>query len=229
MPDSIVTVMIDKQACDRCGSCCMQGGPALHSQDLDLVCSGALRCEHLATVRKGELAFQPLAESATPVAREFLKLQGRSGSWTCLFYDDAAKACSIYQQRPVACGLLDCTAPEALLAITGKELLTRFDCIGDDDSLLSLVRRHEEGCPCPDMAAAETGLQAATGRSSLLEELTRQVNVDLGFRNQAAGMRNLSVAEELFYFGRPLFQLLMPLGIQVRESSVGLELFMHQG
>jgi len=61
-------------------------------------------------------------------------------------------------------------------------------------------------------------------RSSLLEELTRQVNLDLTSRNQAAGVRALGVAEELFYFGRPLFQLLMPLGIQVRESSVGLEL-----
>jgi len=229
MPDSIVTVMTDKQACDRCGSCCMQGGPALHRQDLDLVRSGVLRCEHLVTVRKGELAYQPLAESATQVIREFLKLQGRSGSWTCLFYDDVAKACTIYEQRPVACGLLDCTAPEALLAITGKELLTRFDCIGDDDPLLALVRRYEDGCPCPDMAEVEIGLQSAAGRLSLLEELTRQVNIDLDFRAQAAGVRNLSVAEEVFYFGRPLFQLLMPLGIQVRESSVGLEIFMHQG
>ncbi len=221
--------MSKKRACDRCGSCCMQGGPALHTQDLDLVRSGMLRREHLVTVRKGELAYQPLAESATPVADEFLKLQGRSGSWTCLFYDEVAKACTIYQSRPVACGLLDCTAPEALLAITGRELLTRFDCIADDDPLLPLVRSHEEACLCPDMAEVEIRVQAAAERSSLLEELTRQVNVDLGFRNQASGVRSLSVAEEVFYFGRPLFQLLLPLGVQVRESSTGLELFMHQG
>jgi len=63
----------------------------------------------------------------------------------------------------------------------------------------------------------------------MLEELTRQVNIDLDFRAQAAGVRNLSVAEEVFYFGHPLFQLLIPLGIQVRELSVGLEIFMHQG
>ena len=207
----------------------MQGGPALHNQDLDLVLSGMLRREHLVTVRKGELAYQPLAESAKPVAGEFLKLQGRSGSWTCLFYDEAAKACTIYQSRPVACGLLDCTAPEALLAITGKDLLTRFDCIADDDPLLPLVRSHEEACPCPEMAEVEIRLQSAAEQSSQLEELTRQVNVDLGFRNQAAGVRNLSVAEEVFYFGRPLFQLLLPLGVQVRELSTGLELFMHQG
>ncbi len=203
----------------------MQGGPALHSQDLELVHSGMLRREHLTTVRKGELAYQPLAESATPVAREFLKLQGRNGSWTCLFYDETGKACSIYEQRPVACGLLDCTAPEALLAITGKKLLTRFDCIGDEDSLLPLVRRHEQECPCPDMTTVETKVQSAADRPLLLEELARLVNIDLGFRNHAADVRNLSVAEELFYFGRPLFQLLMPLGVQVRESSVGLELF----
>lgn len=203
----------------------MQGGPALHRQDLDLVRSGMLSREHLATVRKGELAYQPLAERPTPVRREFLKLRGRDGSWTCLFYDEAGRACTIYDHRPVACGLLDCTAPEALLAITGRDLLSRFDCMTEDDLLLPLVRQHEETCPCPDMAGLQADLLAASERDLLFEKLTRQVNLDLEFRNQAAEVRKISVAEEVFYFGRPLFQLLIPLGIQVRESSGGLELF----
>lgn len=216
--------MAVKQACDRCGSCCNQGGPALHSQDLALLQSGALRREQLITVRKGELAYQPLAESAEPVAHEFLKVQGQGGSWCCMFYDSDAGACTIYQQRPVACGLLDCTAPEPLLAITGKGLLTRFDCIGDADPLLALVRQHEKECPCPNMTRVTSGLRSATGRLQLLAELMDLVNHDLSLRGQAGSVRNLSVADELFYFGRPLFQLLLPLGVRIEESPSGLHL-----
>jgi len=215
----------EKQTCDRCGSCCKQGGPALHSQDLVLVRSGSLTFEHLVTVRKGELAYQPLKESATPVVEEFLKLQGRSGSWCCRFYDETGKACTIYNHRPVACGLLDCTSPEALLAITGKDLLTRFDCMSIDDPLLLMVRQHEQECPCPDMTLLSTELGSATGRSKLLDELTRLVNTDLAFRQQASRTQGLSVAAELFYFGRPLFQLLLPLGVRVQESPPGLQLY----
>lgn len=215
----------EKQSCDRCGTCCKQGGPALHTEDLALIQSGNLSFGHLITVRRGELAYQPLKESAEPVKDEFLKHQGKGGSWCCMFYDDRAKACTIYNHRPVACGLLDCTAPEALLAITGKDLLTRFDCMADDDPLLPLVQQHEKECPCPDMAAIHNGLQSADKRSQLLEELTRLVAADLNIRDQAARAHDVSVAMELFYFGRPLFQQLLPLGVRVQESPTGLQLF----
>lgn len=214
----------EKQTCDRCGSCCKQGGPALHTEDLALVRSGALTFAHLITVRKGELAYRPLEESATPVDEEFLKLQGRSGSWCCMFYDDASKACTIYNHRPVACGLLDCTSPEALLAITGKDLLTRFDCMSDNDPLLPMIHQHELESPCPDMVSVNSGLHSPTKRSQLLEELTVLVNADLSLRRHAANTHNISVAQELFYFGRPLFQQLLAMGVQVQESPTGLRL-----
>ena len=220
-----MTTGTEKQSCDRCGSCCKQGGPALHTEDLALVRSGSLTFNHLITVRKGELAYQPLEESATPVTGEFLKLQGKGGSWCCMFYDDDAKACTIYNHRPVACGLLDCTSPEALLAITGKNLLNRFDCIPADDPLLPMVQQHEQECLCPDMTLLATELRSPGSRSARLNELTRQVNTDLSFRRQANRIQDLTVTEELFYFGRPLFQLLLPLGVRIQESPTGLHLY----
>lgn len=208
-------------ACERCGRCCSQGGPALHSQDLALIRSRALQPRHLITIRKGELAFQPLAKSPQPVHHEFLKIHGRNGSWCCMFYNDSTHACTIYAHRPMACGLLDCTAPEPLLAVAGKDLLTRFDCIADDDPLLPLVRRYEQECPCPDMAALAGKWSTGDKRASLLEALTERVQLDLDFRQEAGGRWKLSVADELFYFGRPLFQLLAPMGIRLRESPAG--------
>jgi len=214
----------NKKNCERCGSCCSQGGAALHRQDLALVRSGSLGFEHLVTVRRGELAYQPLSREASPVADEFLKLQGRAGSWACLFYDERDSACTIYEQRPQACALLDCTAPQAILELAGRELLTRFDCMREDDPLRPLAEQQEEECPCPELASTLDKLRNGSQRTSLLEELTRQVNMDLSLRRQAGRIKDLSVAEELFYFGRPLFQLLVPLGVRVEETPRGLQL-----
>ena len=219
-----MTVPAEKQSCDRCGSCCKQGGPALHRPDISLIQGGRLDRYHLVTIRKGEPAFLPFADQPAPVPSEFLKLQGRQGSWCCLFYDEQARACSIYENRPMACGLFDCTAPEPILAITGKDLLTRFDCIDPDDPLLPLVRRHDREFPCPDMEMVTAGLNSPADRLSLLADLTPLVNGDLAFRRQLTAQGTLSVAAEMFYFGRPLFQLLLPLGVGIRETPSGVQL-----
>ncbi len=216
--------MSDAGNCKRCGTCCRQGGPALHGPDLELLRSGHLRPDDLITVRRGELAFQPLAASPEPVAHEFLKLTGRNGSWQCVFYDEATKGCGRYEHRPMACGLLDCTNTGPLLDIAGQDLLTRFDCIADDDPLLPLVRDHEAQCPCPDLLAVRQTIEPGAFTATRLAELEAAVARDLALRSQAAVSFRLSVAQELFYFGRPLFQLLLPLGIQAVNTPAGLRL-----
>ncbi len=224
---TVITKNQPKTSCNRCGSCCKQGGPALHTQDQDLVFSGTLHLEDLITVRRGELALQPLADSPQPVTEEFIKLKGQGNDWCCRFYDHQQAACTIYAHRPIACGLLDCTRPDAVLAIAGRDLLDRIDLLASDDPLLPLVRRHEEHCPCPSLVEL-ADCSAAEKRESL-EQLTRQVNLDLAVRSKAAREFGLSVDRELFYFGRPLFQLLQPLGFTVTESMQGLILHYHSG
>lgn len=211
-----------KTSCDRCGSCCKQGGPALHTRDLDLVLSGTLYFEDLITVRRGELALQPLTNSPQPVPAEFIKIKGQGNDWCCRFYDHQAAACTIYAQRPVACGLLDCTHPDELLAIAGRDLLSRFELLAADDPLLPLVKLHKEHCPCPQLSKLAVRLVA--DKEDTIEQLTRHVNLDLAVRSKAAREFSLSVDRELFYFGRPLFQLMQPLGFTVTESMQGLVL-----
>ncbi|MCK5516385.1 MAG: hypothetical protein KAI39_05860, partial [Desulfobulbaceae bacterium] len=50
------------------------------------------------------------------------------------------------------------------------------------------------------------------------KELEKRVKDDLQFRTSVTGDYNLKLSEELFYFGRPLFQLLQPLGAIISES-----------
>lgn len=216
-----------KAGCDRCGDCCMQGGPAIHTQDAGLLEEQKLRLEDLVTVRKGEPAFQPMAQTPEPVENEFLKLQGRTGSWNCKYYDELMARCSIYSYRPVACRVLECSAPEALLTITGKNLLTRYDLIDEDDPIIPYLREHDAACPCPDLGAIADRLKKEEEVESLLAELQELIDRDLAYRNGVSRKFNLSVDRELFYFGRPLFQLLLPLGIvpvQEDETSIRLTL-----
>jgi Fe-S-cluster containining protein len=212
------------EGCRRCGSCCQQGGPALHGGDLALIRSGRLRLEDLVTVNLGELAFQPLATTATTVAHEFLKLQGRDGTWCCTFYDETARGCLRYEHRPLACGLLDCTDTGPLLDITGQDLLTRFDCIDPDDPILAVILKQQQQKPCPDIQTISNNFAQSYAHAELLAGLLEDVNLDLAFRSRTASTFHLSVALELFYFGRPLFQLLLPLGIQPVNTSDGLRL-----
>lgn len=211
-------------ACRRCGQCCQQGGPALHGPDRALLQAGHLRLDELITVRQGELVLRPLGQGPEPVAGEFLKLKGRNGSWCCAFYDEAARGCSRYAHRPMACGLLDCTDTAPILAIAGRDLLTRFDCMPADDPLLPLVREHEQRSPCPDLPTLREQLSQGALPPGPLAELEEAVVHDLSFRGRIAAEFDLAVELELFYFGRPLFHLLAPLGLQAINSPSGIRL-----
>ncbi len=213
-----------KQTCDRCGTCCRQGGPALHVQDRHLVAPGFLDFDVLITIRRGELARYPLSDHPEPVRQELIKIQGQGRDWSCRFLQAESSSCAIYDRRPLACRLLKCWAPDEVLAIAGRELLDRYDLIADNDPLLPLVRLHEQECACPDLVKSEISLRSSSRRAEMLHELNRLVHRDLAVRGMAKQRYGLSVARELFYFGRPLFQLLAPLGITVTESSGGLTL-----
>ncbi len=99
--------------------------------------------------------------------------------------------------------------------------MNRFDLLSDDAPMLPLIREHEEECPCPDLRQLSKELGRGDGRVNLLEELAVMVNKDITLRKQANRSHGISLGMELFYFGRPLFQLLTPLGVQVRETVSG--------
>ncbi|PIE58121.1 MAG: hypothetical protein CSA33_04200 [Desulfobulbus propionicus] len=218
--------MARKGHCDRCGQCCLQGGPALHTQDLELIKEGHILRDDLVTVRKGELALAPLQDTPQAVEKEFLKLQGHQGQWSCIHYDMAQGLCRVYRHRPLACRVLECIAPEPLLAITGKNLLSRFDLIPVDDPLLPYVREHEARCPCPPFSDILEKLSSATDQDfGLLEELEQQVQTDIRYRTALQRNFGMTLGRELFYLGRPLFQLLVPLGLATYQEGERVRLY----
>ena len=77
-------------------------------------------------------------------------------------------------------------------------------------------------CPCLDMREVEKSLNDQDENALRLLEM--QMNNDLAFRDRVVREFSLSLASELFLFGRPLFQLLQTLGVVVAESPQGLRL-----
>ena len=181
---------------------------------------------NLITIRRGELAHNPLSGIIEPILSELVKIRGTGQEWCCWYYEPASKGCSIYGNRPLACGILKCWQPEETLALVGKDLLSRLDILDDDDPLHPLVLEHERLCPCPDIGDVEKTLSKQAG--NILPSLEDQVNIDLAFRDTVVKEFNLPLSLELFLFGRPLFQLLQAFGVAVSESPQGLRLTMRR-
>lgn len=213
---------VEQTECRRCGTCCKKGGPALHKQDIGLIESGKLQRESLITIRQGELAYNPVTESIQPVKNELVKIRGNSGEWSCLFYNESNKECMIHAYRPYACRVLKCWDPQELLDLVGRDTLTRFDLLAEEDPLFSFFVEHERLFACPDMEELANWTEDEFREKG--DELEKLVVGDLTFRDQLVRKHNLQLNDEMILFGRPIFQLLQPLGFSVVQDHMGIRL-----
>ena len=202
----------DQKECERCGTCCTSGGPALHSEDLHLVLEGKLPLTQLITIRAGELAHNPLTSSLQPVKQELVKISGVGRQWNCCFFDPEEKGCTIYDKRPKACKALKCWDTAEIEELIEKDTINRLDIIPEDSPVRPFVIEHDKAFPCPEMIDLLEGRNGA--RSDSLEET---INSEISYRRKVVRNFDLSLGEELFYFGRPLFHLLVSIGADINE------------
>lgn len=214
--------MITRQlVCKKCGSCCKLGGPALHLQDLELIRSEKLPMSSLITIRKGELVNNPLTNNIQPASVELVKIVGTGRQWDCCYYD-AELGCTIYEDRPYTCRVLKCWDTDEIKSLVEKDTLSRFDIIAEDNPLVPVIMEHERVCSCNDLGFIKDNFTKLTDNKK--NELEKRVRSDLRFRTRVIDDFQLKLSEELFYFGRPLFQLLQQLGVRVSESPAGIHL-----
>ncbi len=208
-------------SCERCGKCCLQGGPALHLQDIELVRGGLLPTSHLITIRKGELVHHPLTGTVQPAAVELVKIAGTGRQWACCYYDQTG-GCTIHDHRPHACRTLKCWDTDEVCALFEKDTLSRFDILPANDVLLPVLREHSRICPCDDLAYVRTNLAHLPDEKK--KELETRVGEELRLRMRVVAEHHLGLGQELFYFGRPLFQMLSALGVGVVDTGRGVRL-----
>ncbi len=210
-----------EKGCEQCGKCCKEGGPALHNADLHLLRNRKIPIGKLITIRKGELVHDPLTGSVQPVPVELVKIAGVGRQWDCCYYD-GSKGCTIYEHRPQACRVLKCWDNEEILALVAKDTLSRMDILPEDHFLLPMIREHGSLCPCDDLQQLHTAGQDISEKTK--KELEKRADEEMQFRLRAVADFQLALCDELFYFGRPFFQLLQALGVRVSESPTGIRL-----
>jgi Fe-S-cluster containining protein len=210
-----------QESCQGCGQCCKQGGPALHGADLQLIRSGNIPMTNLITIRKGELAHNPKTMTVQAVAVELVKICGAGREWDCHYYDGKL-GCTIYSFRPHACRALKCWDTSEILTLVEKDALSRLDILPEDDPLIPVIMEHERLFPC--LGLQEIYRKDQVISSARKQELEKTVDDEMRFRMQVVAEFHLQLRAELFYLGRPMFQLLQALGVRASDSPTGIRL-----
>jgi Fe-S-cluster containining protein len=208
-----------RTACDRCGTCCIKGGPALHYEDGALLQNNLLNLEHLITIRKGEPVFSLAAETPEPAQSEIIKIKGRDSGWTCLLFQENETKCVIYEHRPLECSLLQCWETADLEKIAGRNLLSRYDIIEPHDPILPYLKVYDEKCSLENLTRVLSKVNSKSSQQEAIEILARMVKIDLALRSQAYARFHFSLDLELFFFGRPFFKILNQFGIHMHEEN----------
>jgi len=206
--------------CQRCGTCCQKGGPALHKEDALLIEKGSILAKNIFTLRKGEMAFDNVCDHAAPLEDEIIKIKGRGDSWACCFYDTTAQACRIYDSRPVECRVLACWDTTDIEQIYAHDRLTRQDLLGSVSGLWEIVQTHERRCAyrkiekwVPQMKSGnETGARVA---------LCEIIAYDRHLRSLTVAKSGIAPALLDFLFGRPLSETLLKMyNINVKKEEI---------
>jgi hypothetical protein len=91
------------------------------------------------------------------------------------------------------------------------------EIVSQDKKLNDLVTEYDLACPLPDCAKLTAKL--LENSEEMIVKLEDAVNCDLQFRNRVVAKSIQILEEEMFLFGRPLFQLLQPFGLLVMQSG----------
>jgi len=166
------------------------------------------------------MGYNPATARLEPVPVELLKIRGQGSGWTCLFFADAGNACTIYENRPATCRILQCWQPEDLLATIYQNTLRRADLINHHDPILAEIDRHERACS----GRLFTELLSQVGGTEDFAQLTELVRADLVIRAEVAKTAGFPLEMEMFILGRPFFKQLAGSGIECVAEGGGIRL-----
>lgn len=203
--------------CKRCGDCCRNGGPALHSEDIPLIREGTIPLSDIVTLRKGERAFDQPTQAVTQLSEEILKIKGRDSTWTCTYFSPAGNTCGVYATRPAECRILFCGDVEPLKAMYQKDRLTRTSLLPEGHPLLELISEHD--AKCDPLRMEELGKAAREGDVEAGQDLKEMVVFDMEIRRLVPERTGMDREMNEFLFGRPLRVLLAAMNIKVHEAG----------
>ncbi|MCP4688886.1 MAG: YkgJ family cysteine cluster protein [Desulfobacterales bacterium] len=209
------------RACARCGTCCRKEGPAFHWRDKELIQSGAIQLKHLYTIRKGELARDNVREALVPVRTDVIKIKGRKGAWSCMFFIEEENACAIYRSRPLECRVLKCWDTTEIRDIYEKDRLTRKDLLADMEGIWELIESHEERCAYDRIRPLARAARSDKNHE-FLNELLYIIRYDHHIRDLMTSRGKMDPEMLDFLLGRPLTETIRAFGLKLTPDGKGV-------
>ncbi|MFC1858310.1 YkgJ family cysteine cluster protein [Thermodesulfobacteriota bacterium] len=201
--------------CQRCGTCCRKGGPALHLQDKRLIEKGVIPVKHLYTIRKGELVQDNVVGRLEPVSADLIKIKGRGNEWTCRFFEDEGNICRIYQSRPTECRVLKCWDIREIEQLYAKARLSRKDILANINGLWHLIGDHEKRCSYEKIRQ----LLGNESRKKGIRNILEMIRYDDEMRVLVVEKSGLDPGMLDFLFGRPLLETIHMFGLHVGKED----------
>jgi Fe-S-cluster containining protein len=214
--------------CLRCGTCCTKGGPALHLRDRPLVESGAILASRLYTLRKGEIARDPVRKGLITVGTDVIKVKGRPDAWTCVFFDGEKKRCRVYDDRPLECRAMECWDTREIERVCRSAHLTRKDLLREAAGLWDFIDAHEKRCGYDEVRRLAADPASGTGGPAA-GVLLEMIRYDAAVRELAVEKGNVDPAHLEFLFGRPLARTIRGFGLRLETEGAGCRLVRESG
>ncbi len=204
--------------CRQCGACCKKGGPAFHKEDRHLIETGAIHTRYLYTIRQGEMVRDNVSGTLIPVNGDVIKIKGRGGTdWTCIFFDEEKRLCTIYENRPLECRALKCWDISDIRAVYKIGRITRRDLIGAVEGLWDLVADHQKRCSYE--AIGKLVKPAKGGDPTASKTIIEIVQYDRNLRPLLIEKSGIDREILDFLFGRPLTETIPMFGFTVVENK----------
>lgn len=204
--------------CIRCGECCLGSSPTLQMEDVPLVRDGFIEKGGLYSIRVGEPVRDNIENKLIITDREFIKVREKKQGSGCIYYDEEAKACRIYDHRPAQCAALACWDSTEFIRVYKRPKADRKAIIYDR-VLMALMDEHGTKCSYSKLDGLarmiEKEGEKAVGR---ILELLR---FDHHIRTFTTKKLDIDSGEIDFYFGRPVTQTITMFGLQVVREPDG--------
>lgn len=204
--------------CIRCGTCCKKGGPSFHHRDKMLIEKGIILTKYLYAIRKGEKTYDNVKGHFISANSDIIKIKGRKGSLTCIFFDEKENECTIYDNRPLECRALKCWDAREIERIYSKSRLTRKDLISAVDGLWDLIDDHQTRCSYEKINKFVKALDGDK-RDDTLQGILDILHYDEQIRKLVVQKGGLGPGTVDFLFGRPIIETIKMYGFKVEKEG----------
>jgi Fe-S-cluster containining protein len=211
-------VTIERTHCIRCGECCLASSPTLQMADVSLVYDGFIDRGNLYTIRLGELIRDNIHGELRVTDKEIIKIKEKENGLGCIHYNEKAKACTIYEYRPIQCKALACWDESEFMRVYARPKADRRDIIRDK-IVLGLMKEHDKRCSY--MELDKFVRQIKKEGEEAVRKILEVLKFDHHIRTFTSKKLGIGFSEMDFLFGRPLIDTIKMFGLKVIKQPDG--------